>query len=70
MVPPVLIITGRYLPAAKKMPGSSPGMMKIEEERGRCCSLLPLLIITGLDPVILFGGPEEDARVKPGHDEV
>ena len=23
----------------------------------------------GLDPRILFGAPEEDARVKPGHDE-
>jgi len=29
----------------------------------------PPFIITGLDPVIFFGGQEKDARVKPGHDE-
>jgi hypothetical protein len=27
------------------------------------------LIIAGLDPAILFGGHEKDARVKPEHDE-
>jgi hypothetical protein len=40
-------------------------MMKFRKERRRC----PLLIITGLDPVILFASPKEDARVKPEHDE-
>ena len=32
-------------------------------------SLARGVIIAGLDPAILFASLEEDARVKPGHDE-
>jgi hypothetical protein len=41
------------------MLGSSPSMMRRGDN----------LIIAGLDPAILFGSREMDARFKPEHDE-
>jgi hypothetical protein len=50
------------LPAAKKMPGSSPGKMR----RG----VISSFIFARLDRAILYVGHKKDARVKPGHDEM
>ena len=34
------------------------------------CAFISTFIIAGLDPAILFGVAERDARVEPGHDGV